>query len=262
MSEEEIQQQLATLLHMKEDHEEIAQCLYQKACIKPKGHYEVTLKRNAGGYLERHMAPCPMLASQLSIHQFLLYDDFLDSWKDGQLFLEVGQRKHREELSKVLHQFLLRFPLTHMKNVFVFGPPRTGKSFSFATFAYKFALNEIGTIGMIDATARSQRLLDLWLNEPTVLSREIDQLSRLDVLIIDRLGDESNLDKARDNLWIPLLQNRLHLQKATMVISSFSLEDLLTLYSVFPNQKPKAKQLIELIQSFEYQLFISPATPL
>jgi primosomal protein DnaI len=146
--------------------------------------------------------------------------------------------------------------------MYVFGPPRTGKSFSLATFAYKFALNEVGTIGVIEAPSLSQRLLDLSNNEPTVFAREIDQLKRLDILIIDRLGDESVLDKSRDQVWIPLLQDRLHQQKATMIISSFSLEDLLTLYTVFPNQKPKAKQFIELIKTFEYQLFIPPATPL
>ena len=262
LSEEEIQQHLSTLLHMQEDHQEIAQCMYQKTCIKPKGHYEVTLKRNAGGYLERHMAPCPMLASQLTIHQYLLYDDFPDTWKDGALFLDVGKRQHRVELSKILNQYLLRFSTIKTKNMYVFGPPRTGKSFSLATFAYKFALNEVGTIGVIEAPSFSQRLLDLSNNEPTVFTREIDQLKRLDILIIDRLGDESVLDKSRDQVWIPLLQDRLHQQKATMMISSFTLEDLLTLYTVFPNQKPKAKQFIELIKTFEYQLFIPPATPL
>lgn len=262
MTESEIETHLSTLLHMQEDHQEIAQCLHQKVCIKPKGHYEVTLQRNAGGYLERHMALCPMLGSQLKIHQFLVFDDFPDTWKDGSLFLEVGQRKHREELNKVLSSYLLRFSANRHKNLFLFGPPRTGKSFSLATFAYKFALNEVGTIGMLEAPSLSQRLHDLSIQEPQVFAREMDQLKRLDVLILDRLGDEAMLDKTRDTIWIPLLQDRLHQQKASMIISSFSLEDLLTLYTVFPNQKPKAKQLIELIKTFEYQLFIAPATPL
>lgn len=262
LTEQEIEQHLSTLLTMQENHQEIAQCEYQKSCIKPAGHYEVALKRNAVGFLERYMRPCPMLVSQLNVNQSLLYADFPDTWKDGNLFSEVSQRHHRKELGQTLARYLIDFPQYRRQNAFIYGPSRTGKSFSLATFAYKFALNEIGTIGMIDVAKRANDWLTMKQEEPEAFAREWTRLIKLDVLILDRLGDETNLDKTRDFLWLPLLQERLHDQKATLIISSFSLEDLLVLYAVFPSQKPKAKQLISLLESFENHHYLAPATPL
>jgi DNA replication protein DnaC len=261
MTDEDIHVQLATLLHMQQDHEEVAQCIRQKACIKPHGHYQVTLTRNEGGYLQRQLTPCPMLEDVYKIQRYLVYDDFPEIWKDDHLFDDIGKRSYRLPLLKVLQETFLKFK-SSPKNTFIYGPPRTGKSFSVATFAYKFALNERGTIGVIQAPTLSQRLLDVHQSDTTVFQREWDTLSRLDVLIIDRLGDETALEKTRDVLWIPLLQTRLNAQKVTLIVSSFSLDDLGVLYAPFPSQKPKAKQLAQLIESFEHHVYVPVATPL
>ncbi len=261
ITDDEIHLQLATLLHMQQDHEEVTQCVHQKACIKPRGHYQVTLTRNEGGYLQRQLTPCPMLEDVYKIQRFLMYDDFPEMWKDDQLFDDVGKRSYRLPLLKVLQETFLKFN-TSPKHTFIYGPPRTGKSFSVATFAYKFALNERGTIGVVQAPSLSQRLFDMHQRDLTSYQREWDTLARLDVLILDRLGDETALEKTRDLIWIPLLQARLNAQKVTLIVSSFSLEDLLVLYAPFPSQKPKAKQLVQLIESFEHHVYVPAATPL
>lgn len=261
MTDEEIHLHLSTLLAIQHDQKDIAQCVAQQQCQKPNGHYQVTLTRNAAGYLERQMTPCPMLTSLYTVQRYLLFDDFPDVWKDGKLFDDVGKRQHRLALHKVLLETFLK-EAKQRKNAFIYGPPNSGKSFSLATFAYKFALNERGTIGMVQASTLSQQCLDGQFQDRDVWQRVWDRLHRCDVLIVDRLGDETSLDKSRDVLWIPLFQKRLQEKQTTFVISSFSLDDLGVLYAPFPSQKPKAKQLIQLLSTFEHQLYIEPAAAL
>ncbi len=86
LKEHEMREHLATFIKLEEDERAVAQCQLAGQCLKPQGHYVLHVKRNAVGHLERQFQPCPMLADQLKVSQYLIYDDFNALWKDSKLF--------------------------------------------------------------------------------------------------------------------------------------------------------------------------------
>ena len=156
IKESEIQQHLSTFLKLEIDEQEVEQCRLAGKCLKPQGHYVVSIQRNAVGFLERKFSPCPMLDDQLKVSRFLIYDDFNPDWKDSKLFESLKQR----EGQKALYVYLMKVLQKQTNDgLALIGPHQSGKSFALGIFAFRYALNELGTIGMLDFNLQLPRLI-------------------------------------------------------------------------------------------------------
>jgi DNA replication protein DnaC len=246
MNEKEVQDHLATMLSFQKDQHDIETCITNNRCIKNGAHYIVDVERDAYGRIQRVIKPCPIVEKKLKVSQFLIYEDFPESLKDLQLFDDIEKRVGRKDLVRYLIKV---FNGQETNGLYLLGPHNTGKSFSLATFAYKYASNELGSIGFIDIHEFIQKLVYTKQNDEQRFQRDLEKLIQLDILILDALGSKDLDDQGRDLVLIPLLNERLKLNKITMMTSIFPIRELEVVFRKYPSSVPRLKELTSLIQA-------------
>ncbi len=255
VTDNEIKTHLASWVQWQKDEEEVKLCLQAQRCVKSQSHHMITLERNQAGYLQRTMKPCPMMQESLSVNTRLVYADFPEAWKQSELFFDIKKRDSRKHLYRYLSKILAG---ETSGGLYLQGPHQTGKSFSLAVFAYKYALNNLGRIAFIDTTSWLEQCLGLKTTDERSIQREIEKLSEVDIVIFDNFGQRDLDDYLRDQVVMPLLAKRLQKQKITMLTSVYSLEDIETMFTKFKNSGPRVKELRRLIEALT-ETMILPA---
>lgn len=100
-----------------------------------------------------------------------------------------------------------------------------GKTFLSVFFAQRFAFKKKGKVIFINANTlfakfNRRRFFD------TDLDFFIEQLKKVDLLILDDFGNENRLVQFRDEFLLPILQARFHFGLLTFIVSNFSYADL------------------------------------
>jgi DNA replication protein DnaC len=252
----ELHVHLATMLRYQEDQKDVAACVAANQCVKKTNHYLMDIERDEGGHLLRVIKPCPLIEKSLSAQQFLIHFDYDQEFMQPQLFENLKERKAISEL------FLYLLKVSNKsttQNLYVYGPHNSGKTYALAVFAYKYALNEFGTIALIKTHHWLEKLLAMKTQDAYFFQKELDKLSQLDVLILDELGAKDLDEVSRDSILIPLLTERLKLKKKTMISSVFAPSELLDLFKKYPSWLPRVKELIALIEA-QAKIIELPAT--
>lgn len=255
----EIQQHLSTLLKLELDQQEVEQCKLAGQCLKPQGHYVVKMERNAIGLLERKFSPCPMLEDQLKVSRYLIYDDFNPAWKDSKLFESLKQREGQKPLYVYLMKVLQKQTTDGLALI---GPHQSGKSFALGIFAYRYALNELGTVGMIDFNLQLPRLLSIKKIDAFGFNRELERLQKLSVLILDGLGSQPITEDMLTEILIPLFIARQKQGLVTMVTSTVPVLQLEGLFKGYKDKRMLMTEWLQLIQLVTKPIYLRAMMPL
>ncbi len=259
IKESEIQQHLSTFLKLEMDEQEVEQCRLAGKCLKPQGHYVVSIQRNAVGFLERKFSPCPMLDDQLKVSRFLIYDDFNPDWKDSKLFESLKQR----EGQKALYVYLMKVLQKQTNDgLALIGPHQSGKSFALGIFAFRYALNELGTIGMLDFNLQLPRLIANKKIDANGFSRELERLQKLSVLILDGLGSQPISEEMLIDVLIPLFIARQKQGLLTMVTSTVPILQLEGLFKGYKDKKMLMTDWLQLVQIITKPIYLPAMMPL
>ena len=255
----EIQEHLSTLLKLEVDQQEVEQCKLAGKCLKTQGHYVVTMQRNAVGFLERKFAPCPMLDDQLKVSRFLIYDDFNPEWKDSKLFESLKQR----EGQKALYIYLMKVLQKQTKDgLALIGPHQSGKSFALGIFAFRYALNELGTVGMLDFNLQLPRLVASKKLDTLGFNRELERLQKLNILILDGLGSQPISEEMLTDVLIPLFIARQKLGFITMVASTAPIQQLEGLFKGYKDKRMLMTDWLQLVQIITKPIYLPALMPL
>jgi hypothetical protein len=246
LKESELREHLATFLKMAGDHDDVQQCRLAGKCLKPQGHYVLDVHRNAIGKLERVLTPCPMLFDQLKVNRFMIYDDGDIAWQDPSLFDEIKMRSGRMELYTQLVKYLTR---SSFDSLYLIGPHQTGKSFSLAVFAHKYALNELGTIGLLDMPKQLPRLQALKKQDEMMFQRELEKMQTLTVAIFDDINGLQMSEDMLMDILVPLFKARLKSGLITILSGTVPLEALEGYFKGYKDKKILMTEWIALIRT-------------
>jgi DNA replication protein DnaC len=259
LKEHEIRENLATFIKLEEDEQAVHQCQLAGQCLKPQGHYVLHVKRNAVGHIERQFQPCPMLADQFKVSQFLIYDDFNSQWKDSKLFESLKQRDGQ----KSLYVYLMKVLQKQTKDgLALIGPHQSGKSYGLGIFAYRYALNELGTIGVLDFASQSARLSSLKRSDPTSFNRELERLQNLSILILDGLGSHPITEDMLSDFLIPIFLARQKPNLITMVTSTVAIPQLDGLFKGYKDKRMLMTEWLNLVQLLTKPIYFPAMMPL
>ena len=111
-------------------------------------------------------------------------------------------------------------------------------------------------VAYLDTPNRIRELNDLYFINKDAFQEELNNLINVDVLILDDFGNEYKNEIVRDNIVFPLLNERLRKHLLTCFVSSYSLNDIIKMYSLKDNKSPKATQLGEVIQLLSNEIKI------
>lgn len=145
----------------------------------------------------------------------------------------------------------IRKELTANNWVYLYGAPRSGKSYCAIALANGYAKKNKDKIAFIDVHKRFEVLRQQFFNNKTQFDKNINILKEANILILDGIGNEYINDVVRDNIMLPILYERSNKKKTTIFTSNLSLNDLCTLYSSSKKDTSlvRAKQIKMILES-------------
>jgi hypothetical protein len=259
VTDSELTEHLATFVKLDADQQSVHQCQLAKRCLKSSGHYVLRLSRDVMGHLTRSLQPCPMLEDQLKVGRYLIYDDFNPAWKVSQLFNELNLREGR----KPLYQYLMKVLLQQQtKGLYLTGPSQSGKTFALGVFSFRYALNELGTIGLLDTPKQLARLLALKRSDFQGFAREIDRLQHLKVLILDDVDRQPITEAMLTDILLPVFQARQQEAVLTMVTATLPQEKLMQVFKGYKDKRALMQEWIDLMESMTVPISLPAMMPL
>jgi DNA replication protein DnaC len=259
LKDSEIRENLATFVKFEADEQDVRQCQLAGKCLKPKGHYIIQVERNVMGRIERKIQPCPLLEDQLKVSRFLIYDEFNPAWKDSKLFESLNQRQGQ----KALYVYLMKVLQGQTRDgLALIGPHQSGKSFGLGIFAYKYALNELGTVGLMDFATTINRLTSLKKFDESSFTRELTRIQNLNVFILDGLGSHPISEENLSDVLIPIFLGRQQSNRYTMVTSTVPISQLDGLFKGYKDKRMLMTEWLNLVQLMTKTIQLPAMLPL
>ena len=140
--------------------------------------------------------------------------------------------------------------------IFVKGNHKVGKSFLLVTFANEFINKNLGQAAVINARIRFKELADLSMTNPVEFSKNLFALSDVPLLVIDDFGDEYKNEYVRDQILMPILNEREKKDKITLFSSNYSIKEIQELYKVGKTGgEIRARQLANTLEEMCHEEF-------
>lgn len=134
--------------------------------------------------------------------------------------------------------------------LYLYGRPGVGKTYLSAALANDYARMRKSVIFVnVPNFVSSCKLM---MNEKSMLDRRINDMKKVDVLFMDDIGGESVSPWIRDEILLPILNERLDHQRLTYFTSNFDYEALEKHYRMNSNggdEPIKANRLLERIKA-------------
>ena len=180
--------------------------------------------------------------------------DFPQEWKKSVL-KNLDLSENRRPLIK---EFVNIVKGKSQKWLFVKGNHKVGKSFVLVTFANEFVALGLGQVAVINANKQFKNLADIAYSDKETFKKTVDLLSNVPLLVIDDFGQEYKNELIRDQIVLPILNERVHQDKPTFFSSEFTISEIQSLYSIGRNGGAiRGKQLGNLLKDMcekEYDL--------
>lgn len=239
----EVKENIAKFTDFKEDYNYCKKCPGIDKCSKNNPHLKMSVKKD-GSYIHLEYEPCSKIMEKIKLEAKYLYKDFPAEWKGSTLkTIDMSQTRKPVivEFGKILKGNSNRW-------LYLMGNHRIGKSFLLVTFANEFVAMGLGQVAVINAADKFKKISDIAYTYQEGFSKEIVQLSKIPLLVIDDFGQEYKNEFIRDQVVIPILSERLKNNLPTFFTSEFSIKEIQQLYSIGKNGGDiRGKQLAKIL---------------
>ena len=253
LTNKEVRDNIGKLADYQEDFNICKKCPGFDKCPKQTPHISTYVYKD-GSYLTTRSEPCKKLIEEMELDSKYLAKDFPQEWKKS-VVKNLDLSENRRPLIK---DFINIIKGKSHKWLYVKGNHKVGKSFVLVTFANEFVAMDLGQVAVINASKQFKRLADIAYSDKEGFSKAIQTLSTVPLLVIDDFGQEYKNELIRDQIVIPILNERVHNDKLTFFSSEFTISEIQQLYSIGRNGGAlRGKQLGNLLADMcekEYDL--------
>ena len=248
----EVKDNIAKLTDFKDDYNYCKKCPGLGKCAKHIPHVKMSIKKE-GNYIGTSYEPCELIMEQIRLDNKYLKSDFPNEWKKSSLEtldLSVTRRPVIKHFSKILDGRTDEWIYAH-------GNHKIGKSFLLVTFANTFASSDKGQVAVVNTVNYLQTLADLSYKDKEEFARQMVLITNVPLLVFDNFGEEYKNEYIRDQILIPILNEREHTSRATMFASCFTIDEIQKMYAIGKSGGAiRARQLGEILRSMckEYDL--------
>lgn len=243
LTNKEVRDNIGKLVDFQQDYNVCKNCKGFDKCPKANKHVSLYLFKE-GSYITTKSEPCKKYIDELEFEAKYLYRDFPSEWKKSKLKaldLSENRRPFIKEFCNVAKGKSRRW-------LFVTGNHKVGKSYLLATFANEFIALGLGQVAFINAPSRLKDIADIAYSDKEQFKNIIETLSKVPLLVIDEFGQEYKNEFIRDQIVIPVLNERSHEERPTFFSSEFTIKEVAKLYSVGKNGgEIRGKQLGNLL---------------
>lgn len=229
-------------------------CKGLSLCMQKKNGYILELEYD--GVISKNVCACQYLKDKAEAlmhkQQFLLCD-----MSDVQLqysFEKINMAKESVnyfKLVKEMHDATLK---ENPIGFYLCGEPGSGKTYLACCFINAMA-KKGKTCAFVNVSNYISKLKTN-MYDKDAFAKQIDALKRADVVVLDDIGGESVSNWSRDEILLPILNERMENNKTTLFTSNYSIDNLQLYYaanSKFVNDQVGAKRLIERMKTLSFQ---------
>lgn len=226
-------------------------CMGLDYCMQPiNGHvYTLTYENNI---LDTVLKACnyfnEMQASRAH-KAFITINDMGDEQLQYR-FDNIDFTRENDGYLALVHGLLNSMKSPYEKGYYIYGDPGVGKTYLACCIVNDYACKRVNTAFVHVPTLVAD--LKTMMYEHRNFKSMIQKLRNVEILILDDLGGESASSWSRDDILLPLLNERMEKQRKTYVTSNYSLlelEKFYTLKSNAINDQVGAKRLVERIRA-------------
>ena len=253
LTNKEVRDNIGKLADYQEDFNICKNCPGFDKCPKKEKHISTYVFKD-GNYLTTRSEPCKKFIEEMAIESKYLVRDFPTEWRKSTIKnLDLSDNRR-----PLIRDFLNIIKGKTHKWLFVKGNHKVGKSYVLVTFANEFVALGLGQVAVINATKQFKDIADIAYSDKEGFKMTIEALSKVPLLVIDDFGQEYKNELIRDQIVIPLLNERAHNDKLTLFSSEFTIQEIQQLYSIGRNGGSiRGKQLGSLLTDMcekEYDL--------
>ena len=253
LTNKEVRENIGKIADYQADFNICKNCPGLDKCPKKTQHISMIVCKE-GGFITTRSEPCKALIKEIEIDSKYVAKDFPQEWKSSVL-RNLDLSENRRPLIK---EFLSITKGKSNKWLYVQGNHRVGKSFVLVTFANEFVALGLGKVAVINAAKQFKNLADIAYSDKEGFAETIKVLSTVPLLVIDEFGQEYKNEFIRDQIVIPVLNERAHSELPTFFSSEFTIKEIQQLYSIGKNSGAiRGKQLGSLLTDMcekEYDL--------
>lgn len=243
LTNKEVRDNIGKLADYQADYNICKKCPGFDKCPKHEQHISSYVYKD-GSYITTRSEPCPKLIDKMRRDAKYLIADFPEDWKDS-VVKKLDLSENRRPLIK---EFVNIVKGKSNRWLYVKGNRKVGKSYMLVTFANEFVALGLGQVAVINSVKLLKNLSDIAYSNKEQFKKTIDILSKVPLLIFDDFGEEYKNEFIRDQIVLPILNERSHNEKLTFFTSEFSIKEIIKLYSVGKNGgEIRGKQLGNLL---------------
>jgi len=198
--------------------------------------YKLVLEGNTINRVQEILPPYQEI---LDYNSKFLFKDYDNSFNDIK-FSEVENKSMKAKIKDELE----------IGNwIYIYGAPRSGKTYCAIALLNASARKGNDNLAFIDCSSFIKRLSDEYFSYRQDFNDDMQKLKDASILVLDGFGNEYVNDIVRDNIILPLLNERASKKKMTIFTSSLPIDDVVVLYSGKTGGAIRAKQMKMLLHS-------------
>ena len=230
LTNKQVRENIGKLNDLREDYNICKNCSGYEKCPKAQPHISMFVERD-GNYITTSYQPCDKALEKAEIDAKYIFNDFPSEWKKSTLkSLDLSENRR-----PVIKEFLNIVKGKSNRWLYLIGNSKVGKSYILVTFANEFISLGLGQVGIINASAKFKELADVAFKEKEYFKSQMNGLVNVPLLVIDDFGAEYKNEYIRDQIIIPLLNERNRNNRLTFFSSDFTINEIQRLYSVGKN---------------------------
>ena len=230
LTNKEVRDNIGKLADYQEDFNVCKTCPGFDKCPKKDKHISTYVYKD-GSYITTRSEPCKELIKEMEIESKYIAKDFPSEWRKSVL-KNLDLSENRRPLIK---EFVNIAKGKSNKWLFVKGNHKVGKSFVLVTFANEFVALGLGKVAVINASKQFKNIADMAYSDKEGFKNAIELLENVPLLVIDDFGQEYKNELVRDQVVLPILNERAHNERPTFFSSEFTIDEIQQLYSIGRN---------------------------
>lgn len=248
VTDEEFDTYLGYFLAYFEDKIMCSKCKNPKKCGKQFDGIAMDLYRSEYG-IERSFSLCEPRELERTIALNYLIRDFPDSSLSLSVEdIDTQYNEYRSDLEQLIFSIDIE---EENQGIFVYGPSGSGKSYPLIALCNEFVRDgkKCSFVEVRNFFEELKTTLDYREQYASLMAK----VKEADVLVLDNLGDEKISEWSRDDILSGILDYRFKNELLTYITSSYTLDELASLYNVSKNGanevgKIKANKFIDRIK--------------